>query len=72
MLSQTTFYAANKEQVLARAHEFVSCECGERIKRAGLGSHRKHSPRHRIWVQMNVSLELSQQGRQSLVSVHGS
>ena len=52
----TSYYAQNREQVLAKAHQVVHCECGEHVKRAGLSSHRKYSPRHRIWTQMRLSL----------------
>jgi len=67
----TTYYAQNREQVLAKAHQVVVCECGEKIKRAGLSSHRKYSPRHRIWKQMTESLGAT--GRPvAVVPIHSS
>ena len=52
----STYYNDNREKVLEKAHRFVNCECGEKIRYNSLGSHRKYSPRHRIYEQMIKSI----------------
>ena len=54
----STYYNDNREKVLQKAHQFVLCPCGERIKYNSLSSHRTHSPRHRIYEQMNKSVNM--------------
>lgn len=56
----STYYSQNREQVLTKAHQFVMCDCGQRVKRGCLSSHRTYSHRHRIWVQMLSSQEATQ------------
>jgi hypothetical protein len=56
-MEPTTYYSVNREQVLAKTHQFVLCDCGQKVKRGCLSSHRTYSHRHRIWVQMTVSQE---------------
>jgi hypothetical protein len=56
----TTYYSANKEVVLKKAHQIVICACGERVKYGATGSHTKHSPRHHIYEQMMKSVGMKQ------------
>jgi hypothetical protein len=57
-METTTYYSANKAQVLQKAHEYLLCECGFKVKRGAMGSHTKHSPAHRVWEQTQRSLTL--------------
>lgn len=52
----STYYNDNREKVLEKAHRWVVCACGEKIKYNSLSSHRQHSPRHRIYEQMMKSI----------------
>lgn len=60
MSQMASYYEANKMERLAYEQTMITCECGTKMKRQGLSSHRKHSPRHKIWADMMLSLETKQ------------
>ena len=53
----SSYYFQNREVRLAYEHTVVTCPCGHEVKRQGLSSHKKWSPRHRVWVDTVKSLE---------------
>ena len=57
----SSYYFQNREVRLAYEHTVVTCPCGHEVKRQGLTSHKKHSPRHRVWAGVVASQEAKKQ-----------
>ena len=49
-MPQTTYYQQNRDKILEKARQKITCECGAVISIANKGFHRK-STRHIIWEQ---------------------
>ena len=49
-----TYYTRNKERILEKAKQKITCECGAIISYANKGFHR-NSARHVIWKQQQES-----------------
>lgn len=43
-----TYYAKNKEQILAHQHEYIQCECCMMVKRCCMSNHKKSKRHHTI------------------------
>ena len=54
MTKISTYYALNRERVLAKANTKVTCACGAVVSYSSMGWHRR-SQQHSIWVQMEQS-----------------
>jgi hypothetical protein len=50
----STYYSAHRQEILAKAKQKISCECGTIISYSSMGWHRR-GLKHAIWVQMEYA-----------------
>jgi hypothetical protein len=65
----STYYSTHRQEVLAKAKQKITCECGSIISYSSMGWHRR-GQKHAIWAQMEYAKGKIEWLKEQLASAH--